>query len=91
MKTATQVAEIQNEITLDKSFAIDTTFVLFFLAIEFGQSIGAGIFENFFLGDAPGYCGFTLFYLCGRETEFRELVFRPGADLRICPFARGGV
>jgi len=49
MKTATQVADLQNEIAIDKSFAIDTTFVLFFLAVEFGLALGTGIFENFFL------------------------------------------
>ncbi|HQU82254.1 MAG TPA: hypothetical protein PKY59_03975 [Pyrinomonadaceae bacterium] len=39
MKTLTQVEPIQLETASDKSFAIDTTFVLFFLAVELGQSM----------------------------------------------------
>ena len=40
MKTLTQVGQIGRTSTADKGFAIDTTFVLFFLAVEFGQIIG---------------------------------------------------
>ena len=40
MKTLTQVGQIGRTSTADKNFAIDTTFVLFFLAVEFGQIIG---------------------------------------------------
>jgi len=40
MKTLTQVEQIGRTSTVDKGFAIDTTFVLFFLAVEFGQIIG---------------------------------------------------
>ena len=40
MKTFTQVGQIGRTSTADKNFAIDTTFVLFFLAVEFGQMIG---------------------------------------------------
>lgn len=40
MKTLTQIEPIQIETTSDKGFAIDTTFVLFFLAVEFGQNLG---------------------------------------------------
>jgi len=40
MKTLTQIGQIgSSSSTADKSFAIDTTFVLFFLAVEFGQII----------------------------------------------------
>lgn len=39
MKTLSQVGDAQAESTgAEKGFAIDTTFVLFFLAIEFGQT-----------------------------------------------------
>src|SRR3954454_13497564 len=34
----------------DKSFAVDTTFVLFFLALEFGRSITAFGFDGFLIG-----------------------------------------
>ena len=40
MKTLTQIGQIGRTSTADKNFAIDTTFVLFFLAVEFGQMIG---------------------------------------------------
>ena len=40
MKTLTQVGQIGRTSTADKNFAIDTTFVLFFLAVEFGQMLG---------------------------------------------------
>ncbi len=39
MKTFTQIGQIERESAVDKNFAIDTTFVLFFLAVEFGQII----------------------------------------------------
>ncbi|MEP6900918.1 MAG: hypothetical protein ABJA66_04160 [Actinomycetota bacterium] len=39
MKTLAQTGQIGRTLTADKSFAIDTTFVLFFLAVEFGQII----------------------------------------------------
>lgn len=39
MKTLTQIEQIGRSSTADKSFAIDTTFVLFFLAVEFGQML----------------------------------------------------
>jgi hypothetical protein len=39
MKTLTQIGQIERTSTGEKGFAIDTTFVLFFLAIEFGQII----------------------------------------------------
>ena len=38
MKTISQIASERSEITENKGFAVETTFVLFFLALEFGQS-----------------------------------------------------
>ena len=38
MKTLTQISSVQIESTNEKGFAIDTTFVLFFLAVELGRS-----------------------------------------------------
>lgn len=49
MKTVAQVGPIESEIAREKNFAIDTSFVLFFLAIEFGQSFGGFGFETIFL------------------------------------------
>lgn len=40
MKTLTQVGSLGCSKTADRGFAIDTTFVLFFLAVEFGQMLG---------------------------------------------------
>lgn len=46
MKTFTQIEQIGRTSTADKSFAIDTTFVLFFLAVEFGQIINNFAFDT---------------------------------------------
>ena len=43
--SAADAATLQN-----KSFAIDTTFVLFFLALEFGRSLTSFGFDGFLLG-----------------------------------------
>ena len=48
MKTLAQIGQIERETALDKGFAIDTTFVLFFLAVEFGQMLGNYTFETVF-------------------------------------------
>jgi len=48
MKTASRVERAQNE-TAENSFAVDTSFVLFFLAIEFVQTISALSLENVLL------------------------------------------
>ena len=37
MKTLTQIGQIERIAVADKNYAIDTTFVLFFLAVEVGQ------------------------------------------------------
>ncbi|MEZ5425637.1 MAG: hypothetical protein R2747_05185 [Pyrinomonadaceae bacterium] len=50
MKTAAQIGQLEKEAAGEKNFAIDTSFVLFFLAIEFGQSFGGFGFESVFLG-----------------------------------------
>jgi hypothetical protein len=49
METTTQIARINDEATTDRGFSIDTSFVLFFLAIEFGQSFAGFSFESIFL------------------------------------------
>jgi hypothetical protein len=45
MKTFAQIKQAQTENTYDRGFVIDTTFVLFFLAIEFGQNFGIFTFD----------------------------------------------
>lgn len=48
MKTLTQIGRIGRSTTADKGFAIDTTFVLFFLAVEFGQMVTSFTFDTVF-------------------------------------------
>lgn len=82
MKTATQVAGIQNEVAIDKSFAIDTTFVLFFLAIEFGLALGAGIFENLFLAiTLLAVAVLPYFTFSGEKPQFGNWLFGRGLIL----------
>ena len=51
MKTLSQVGKAQAESSssAEKGFAVDTTFVLFFLAVEFGQSFRALNLDGIFL------------------------------------------
>jgi len=46
MKTLTKIGQFQDETTADERFSIDTTFVLFFLAVEFGQNLGSFAFDS---------------------------------------------
>ncbi len=48
MKTLTQIGRIGRSTTADKGFAIDTTFVLFFLSVEFGQIVTTFAFDTIF-------------------------------------------
>ena len=49
MKTLSQIGDAQAELRGEKGFAIDTTFVLFFLAIEFGQTFQFFSLDGIFL------------------------------------------
>jgi len=49
MKTQSRIEEVQNEMTGGKSFGFDTSFVLFFLAVEFGRTVFSLTFDNVFL------------------------------------------
>jgi hypothetical protein len=46
MQNVTQIERVQAGAVSEKGFAIDTTFVLFFLAVEFGQMLGNFSFET---------------------------------------------
>lgn len=50
MKSISRIETAQSEITENKGFAIETTFVLFFLAVEFGQSASFLALDSLFLG-----------------------------------------
>jgi hypothetical protein len=49
MKSLAQIERMRTERNCDKGFVIDTTFVLFFLAIEFGRSFGVFGFDTVLL------------------------------------------
>jgi len=49
MKTLTHSARIQRAEAVETGFAIDTTFVLFFLAVEVGQTLGVIGLDTIFL------------------------------------------
>lgn len=46
MKTISQVAQVRENLTRTGGFAVETTFVLFFLAVEFGQSFRSLSLDN---------------------------------------------
>ena len=48
MQNITQIGQLKSETVSEKGFAIDTTFVLFFLAVEFGQMVGNFGFDTIF-------------------------------------------
>jgi hypothetical protein len=49
MKTLAHSGRIQKENAVERGFAIDTTFVLFFLAVEVGQAFGVIGLDTIFL------------------------------------------
>lgn len=50
MKSISRIETANGENTENKGFAIETTFVLFFLALEFGQSSSFLAIDSLFLG-----------------------------------------
>lgn len=50
MRPSSRIETVNGDITENKGFAIETTFVLFFLAVEFGQSASFLAFDSLFLG-----------------------------------------
>lgn len=49
MKTISQVGQVRETLVKDNGFVVETTFVLFFLAVEFGQSFRSLSLENIWL------------------------------------------
>ena len=49
MKTESRIARFQSETIAEKGFAVDTSFVLFFLAVEFGRTFLSLTLDNVFL------------------------------------------
>lgn len=50
MKSISRIETMNEEIADNKGFAVETTFVLFFLAVEFGQSASFLALDSLFLG-----------------------------------------
>lgn len=50
MKMTSTIEQSQTAIATDSGFAVDTTFVLFFLALEFGRTLGFFGIDTAFLG-----------------------------------------
>ena len=50
MKSISRIETVKGDISDNKGFAVETTFVLFFLAVEFGQSSSFLAFDSLFLG-----------------------------------------
>jgi hypothetical protein len=46
MKSMTRASEIGAETLAPRGYTVDTTFVLFFLAVEFGQTLGRFSFDS---------------------------------------------
>jgi hypothetical protein len=49
MKTQSRIEKFQNEMSNEKSFGVDTSFVLFFLGVEFGRTVFSLSLDNVFL------------------------------------------
>jgi len=49
MKTISHIKRAQTEMSENRGFVIETTFVLFFLAVDFGQSFSGLTFDGVFL------------------------------------------
>lgn len=49
MRTETRIEKAQHEAAGEKNFAVDTSFVLFFLAVEFGRTFLSLSLDNIFM------------------------------------------
>jgi len=49
MRTESCIERVQSETAGEKSFAVDTSFVLFFLAVEFGRTLFSVNLDNIFM------------------------------------------
>ncbi len=69
MKTLAQIGQIKSETATENGFAIDTTFVLFFLAVEFGQMLGSFGFETVFFAITLLILLVLPYFLSANETQ----------------------
>jgi len=49
MRTESHIGKVQTETAFEKGFAVDTSFVLFFLAVEFGRTFFSLSLDNIFM------------------------------------------
>jgi hypothetical protein len=71
MKTLAHSGRIEREARAEKGFAVDTTFVLFFLAVEVGQTLGAFGLDTIFLAiTLPVMLVFPYFLQSGEKPNF---------------------
>lgn len=75
MKTVTQTREAKISEKSDSGFAVDTTFVLFFLAIEFGRSFSGISFDSIFLAlTLLAVASLPYFLSTGERIEFKNWI-----------------
>ena len=67
MKMTSRSANYRTEISAEKGLVIDTTFVLFFLALEFGQTLGAFGLDTVFLAMTLLIVGVLPYFLMNEE------------------------
>ncbi len=93
MKTQSRIAEIQNEMTGGKSFGFDTSFLLFFLAVEFGRTVFSLSFDNAFLFLTLLMVAVLpyVFSSFRRKADVRKLAARQKFDCRFGDSARRDV
>jgi hypothetical protein len=77
MKTLAQTKPVPNETAAEsRSFAIDTTFVLFFLAVEFGQTLSNFALDSVFLAATLAMMIVLPYFLSSEEKpNFGEWLF----------------
>lgn len=75
MKTIIQARATKIGEKSDSSFAVDTTFVLFFLAIEFGRSFSGIAFDSLFLALTLLVVAITPYFLAnGEKIDFKSWI-----------------
>lgn len=75
MKTLIQASEAKISEKSDSGFAVDTTFVLFFLAVEFGRSFSGVSFDSVFLGLTLSVVAFAPYFLSSEKLDFKAWAF----------------
>lgn len=76
MRAASDLTENSIETSGERNFAVDTTFVLFFLALEFGRTFSTVSFDNAFLfATLLVVLAFPYFLTAGDKPKFSNWIF----------------